>query len=373
MALVPGSLQVDIFVTNIPNDPKPMTPAGTDTERQKSSPQSGSKFHHSWTPTEYPPTLHTPQMSQSLTSMEDIYLCSETPVPAYIVSPEEKSRRSRSRISLGDYYNTLLMPNPYIGPSSGRYCDGGLKGKGYEYEMGHHQDDSTYDVLDYTHFNGDLDAEVIPAEESLNKRLKREGVSRRKKTRSLATGSLSRDSSVRSPTSGISTAEYTKSSPLSTLRGHRSGRRRGHSQSLTLDVSEETLTGKRARRTSIPLYLQQYELGLSQQDFSKSSDKRANRTSIRNSLVDVAAVQSMMPKTGKGARGEEMEIQFSEAELEDVLVMAEYAWPGHPMLDKLLQEEVEMAKGATVVACRCSPPFFVLFDSDLGLPTVYFS
>ena len=30
--------------------------------------------------------------------------------------------------------------------------------------------------------------------------------------------------------------------------------------------------------------------------------------------------------------------------------MTEYAWPGHPMLDKLLQGEVEMARGAIVVA-----------------------
>lgn len=71
----------------------------------------------------------------------------------------------------------------------------------------------------------------------------------------------------------------------------------------------------------------------------------------------------MMPKTGKGARGEEMEIQFSEEELEDVLAMMEYAWPGHPVLDKLLQEEVEMARGAIVVACG-----FFLSSYSLAIP-----
>jgi len=39
-------------------------------------------------------------------------------------------------------------------------------------------------------------------------------------------------------------------------------------------------------------------------------------------------------------------IWFSTKELEDVLVMAEYyAWAGRPMLDKLLQEGVDRAKG----------------------------
>ena len=357
MALVPGSLHIDIFVTNIPDVSTLMSPAGTVTEEQEPNSPSGSKLRQSWTPVEYPPTQHTPRVSQPLASMEDVSLCSEASVSTHTVPSEENLRRKRSRISVTDDYNTLLVPNPRIGPSSGRYEDGGLEGKGYKSEMGHSQEDSTYDVLDYTHFNGDLDAEVVPAEESLNKRLRLEGLFRRKKTRRLALG-------------------YTKPSPLSSLLGHGSRRGRGHSKPLTLNLSETTLTGKQARRASIPEYLQRYELGLSQQDPSKPTDKKAKRASLRDSLVDLSGVQSMMPKTGKGARGEEMEIQFSEEELEDVLAMAEYAWPGRPMLDKLLQEEVGVARGAIVVACECSPlssSFFIPRSSDLDPTLVRFS
>jgi len=133
------------------------------------------------------------------------------------------------------------------------------------------------------------------------------------------------------------------------------GHGRSHSQSLTLDVSDATLTGKQSRRVSAPGYLPQNELGQLDRPGSRAERmERSSMASLRGSVLDVSTVQSMMPKTGKGARGEEMEIQFREEELEDVLAMAEYAWPGRPMLDKLLREEVEVAKGPVVVAC-CGP------------------
>jgi len=353
MTLVPGFLQVDIFVTNIPIDPKPMPPAGTDPRHQKSTPRPGPKLQrHSWTPGKHPATLHAPQMSQPSTSMEDVPLGTEHPAPIHLVLLEEKGRRHMSQASPSDDYNTLLVHSPHPEPSGGAYGDGGLKGDSYDYEMGvgaggHYQEDSTYDVLDYTHFNGDLDAEVAPAEDLLSRRLRMEGATRRGKTRKLAMG-YQNDSwvdlgqLVESPTS----AEF---SPLSSLHGH--GTEQGDDYS-PLGSVEPALTRKQARRVSVPAYLQQYEFA--QRDPSKPRVRadRASISSIRESVSDVSAVQSMMPKTGKGARGEEMEIQFSGEELEDVLAMAEYAWPGRPMLDKLLQGEVDMAKGPIVVACE---------------------
>lgn len=366
MALVPGSLQIDIFVTNIPKDPIPMPPIRTELGQQ-SSLQSGSKPpRDSWATTKHPATLYSLRMSQSSTSMEDIPLDSTSSTLVHVVPLEERSRRDGFRVSVSDDhdYNTLLGSGPHTGLFRGR-CDGvGLRGKDYDYEVGlgsgRYQEDSAYDVLDYTHFNGDLDAEVVPAEESLSRRLRQEGAARRRKTRKTAMGYQSQDDSrvdfgqqVASPTGITNPEEHTKSSPLSILHDHGGGRGSGDSE-ITPDLSEATLTRKQAHRVSLPPYLHQYELGL--RDPSKPGDKIADRasvSSIRDSIGDVSAVQSMMPKTGKGARGEEMEIQFSEEELEDVLAMAEYAWPGHPMLDKLLQEEVEMARGAIVVACRC--------------------
>jgi len=363
MALVPRSLQIDIFVTNIPKDPIPI---GTELGQQPSL-QSGSKPpRDSWTPAKHLATFYSLRMSQPSTSMEDIPLDSTSSTLVHVVPHEERSRRDGFRVSASDDhdYNTLLTSGPRTGLFRGRYDGGGLKGKDYDYEVGlgsgHYQEDSAYDVLDYTHFNGDLDAEVVLAEESLSRRLRQEGAARRRETRKMAMGYQSQDDSrvdfgqqVASPTDITGPEEHAGSSPLSILHDH-GGWRGSDDSGMTPDLSETTLARKQARRVSLPPYLQQYELGL--RDPSKPRDKKADRSSlssIRDSIGDVSAVQSMMPKTGKGARGEEMEIQFSEEELEDVLAMAEYAWPGHPMLDKLLQEEVEMARGAIVVACGC--------------------
>jgi len=362
MTLVPGSLQIDIFVTNIPTDPKPMPSAGTDLERQTTPRPRLEPQRRSWTPGKHPATLHAPQMSQPSTSMEDVHLGTSDPAaPIHLAPVEEKSRRRVSQVSLSDDYNALLVYNPNPGSSGGSYGDGGLTGTSYEYEMGlgaggHYLEDSTYDVLDYTHFNGDLDMEVAPAEDLFSRRLRKEGAIRRRKTRRLAMGypneswvDLGQQPEVASPTSEIDGGF----SPLSSLHGHGDERGDDYSQFLTLGPGEPALTRKQARRVSIPAYLQQYEFD--QRDPSKPRDKKADRasvSSIRESVVDLPMVQSMMPKTGKGARGEEAEIQFSEEELEDVLAMAEYAWPGRPMLDKLLQEEVDKANGAIVVACE---------------------
>ena len=359
MALVPGSLQVDIFVTNIPKDPKPIPSAGINPEQQTTPRPRPKPQRHSWTPGKHPATLHAPQMSLPSTSMEDVPLGTSNPSPIYLAPVEEKGRRRVSQVSLSDDYNALLVYSPQPGSSGGSYGDGGLTGTSYEYEMGlgaggHYLEDSTYDVLDYTHFNGDLDMEVAPAEDLLSRRLRKEGAIRRRKTRRLAMG-YQNDSWVdlgQQVASPISETDASFS-PLSSLHGHGGEQGDDYSQFLALGPGEPALTRKQARRVSVPAYLQQYELG--QRDPSKPRDKKADRasvSSIRESVVDLPMVQSMMPKTGKGARGEEAEIQFREEELEDVLAMAEYAWPGRPMLDKLLQEEVDMAKGAIVVACE---------------------
>lgn len=374
MALVPGSLQIDIFVTNIPKDPKPMPPAGAGSEGQKPDSQHESKPQpHSWTPAKFLKKVHAPPMSHPSTSMEDVSLDSNPRAPIHLALPEEKGFRNRSQVSVNDDYNTLLVHSPCVGPSDGRYGDVGLKGKDHECEAGvgnggHRQEDSEYDVLDYTHFDGDLDAEVVPAEESLSRILKEEGTARRRITRRVTTGYRSRSNSpvdpvrqVTSPQVAVIPEEHTNSSPPSPLHGHGTGEGDGYLQSSHLDFGEPTTTEKQTPRTSLPQYLQQYELKL--RDPIPPRGKRADRASensIRDPIVDLSAVQSMMPKTGKGARGEEMEIHFSEEELEDILAMTEYTWPGRPSLDKLLREEVEVARGPIVVACGCFLPSFIV-------------
>lgn len=354
MALVPGSLQVDIFVTNIPKDTKPMT-------SDKSAPPPGDK----------PPRLSWTPVKNPLSSMEDVSVESDSHVPIYLVPSEERNRRDAS--SIDDDHNSLLMPNPHDGGPE-RYGDGGLKGRDYDYEMGlgasgsQFREDTSYDVLDDTHFNGDLDAEVNPAEESFSRRLRQEGAARRRLTRKRTTG-LDQEKlwADLGEQVGSPTVIGTPNEPPVPIHGYESGER-GHSQTLPVDATEGH---KEGRRSSVPPYFQQHgETG--KRSPNGPRDKRMDRMSmssmnsahsIRDQIMDVAAVQAMLPKTSKGARGEECALEFHDEELDDLLAMTEYAWPGRPMLDKLLREEVEMAKGAIAVACefRLTPLFLLTF------------
>lgn len=339
MALVPGnSLQIDIFVTNVPKDTKPKTSPGSDSKPPRLS----------WAPPNRPGGLDA-----AASSMEDVSIDGHSRIGIQVVSPEEKSRRPPSIMSFDDDRNSLLMPNPYDGSVGGRYGDGGLKGKDHDYELGlgggHHQEDTMYDVLDYTHFNGDLDAAPVPAEESFSRRLRQEGAIRRKMTRKMTLGKMDQEAlwadvgqQVGSPTV-VGTPHTPLPSPYSEL-GHGKSEH-GHSSTLPPDGGGDHHPAKDTRRLSVPT------------STSKSRDKRLDRmsmSSIRDSVMDLSTVQELLPKTGKGARDEEVALEFNDDELEDMLAMTEYAWPGRPKLDKLLAEEVGIAKGALVVAC-CGP------------------
>ena len=345
MDLVPDpALQVDIFVTRAPKDTKP----------KSSDDGSGGK----------PPRLSSAPGNNNASSMEDVSLNPQSRIPIQVVPPESDNRLSMATSTFSDDHNSLLMPNPYDNPDA-RYGDGGLKGQDYDYEMGlgppgQFQEDRNYDVLDYTHFNGDLDAEIIPAEESFSSRLRQEGAMRRKMTRKLARVDQEKlwadlGQEVSSPTVvGPPSSEYPST-------GH--GQEPHHAQTLP-GGGDNGHMGQQTRRSSAP---SKYgELG--QRGSGGSRERRADRTSmisIRDKISDVSTVQAMLPKTGEGARGEEVALQFDDDELEDLLAMTEFAWPGRPMLDKLLKEEVDRAKGPLVIACACSPSSpFLLPSSD---------
>lgn len=296
--------------------------------------------------------------------MEDVSLGDQSRLQN--VPPSE----SRQEPSVDDH-NSLLMPNPHDGMSGARYGDGGLRGRDDDYELGlgggHQRENTAYDVLDDTHFNGDLDEDVIPAEESFNRRLRQEGALRRKMTRKMTMGHHQEQESlwadlgqqVGSPTLILTPGPGDFPSPPSSMHGH-GGSENGHSQTLPPDAGEHM--GNEPRRSSVPPYSQQNNEP-ARRDPTDPRVKRLQRSSmsslnsIRDKIMDVSTVQAMLPKTGKGARGEEVALQFTDEEVEDMLTMTEFAWPGRPKLDKLLKEEVERAKGPLVVACE----FYLLF------------
>ena len=288
--------------------------------------------------------------------------------PSHTPPLEEKSRWARTRGPINDDHNSLLIPDPHIGLSGEQYGDGGLRGDDHDYEMGVGSSDRHH-VLDYTHFDGDLDTEV-PGEESLSRILKQQGTARRKKTRKATMGYVSRSNSTPSMESWVTTQELVASpvgdtNPLPLPLPHDFGADEGRGPTMVSSTNsfEEIPTETIARHISFASHLQPGELGL--RNPSMPRDETGDRASIRGSIMDVSAVQSLMPKIGTGARGEEIKLRFSDEEMEDVLAMTEYAWPGRPMLDKLLQDEVEAARGAVVVACEHLASFSPLFRNNI--------
>ena len=60
--------------------------------------------------------------------------------------------------------------------------------------------------------------------------------------------------------------------------------------------------------------------------------------------------------------GEDVVFDVDDDEIEDVNVVSENARPGKPRLDRILDDEVQRAKGAIAVACQFKPPSFFLFS-----------
>ena len=302
-----SALQVDIFVTSrVHKAPKP--PPGT----------GGSKPPQlSWTPAKHPVTSNPTGDS----NMPDIPLDSNSRVPIHLAPPSEGSHR---RVSIDDHNFT-----PYDGVSGGQHDDGGLQPKDPDHEMGLGQQDTTHDVLDDGEFDG-KDEEVIPGLESFNMRLRQEGVLRRRIARKTTAGRQGQGDlgqRIESPGPGE------LPSPPHSPHDHE-------------DISRPD-----------------DELG--ERDPTDSISERAS-TSSSNSvglMRDVAEVQATLPKTGRGARGEDVVLQFTDEEMEDMLVVAEFTQAGRPKLklDLFLKEEIERAEGAIIVACECQRSFrFVL-------------
>lgn len=315
MALIPGdALHVDIFVTRDPGGSAPKPAAGA----------GGSKVPRiSWMPGKSPIAWNPTGAS----SMEDVSLDSSR-LPIQPVPPSDM-----------DDTNSLLMPNPY-GGMSGRYADGGLKGKDYDYEMAAGGQEESYDELDDTHFNGDVDGEINPEEDSFNRQLRQQGALRRKMTRKMTMGHSEQEGlwvdigqPVGSPT--MASAPDFPSPPASSD---------DHDHSDT-----ETLAPKRSTGPTDPRIKK-----LQQRPSMSSMKSTSSMGSIRDRIMDVAAVQASLPKVGEGARGEIAALQFTDEEVEDMLNMTEYAWPGRPMWKKLIAEEADRAKGPMIVAC-CGP------------------
>jgi hypothetical protein len=64
------------------------------------------------------------------------------------------------------------------------------------------------------------------------------------------------------------------------------------------------------------------------------------------------SIRELMPRSGKGKHGEEVTLEPDEQEMADIDVVSEKTRPGKPLIDKILAEEVESAKGSVVVACE---------------------
>lgn len=330
MALVtPPVLQVNIFVTNV-------------------LPSPVSNMLNS--------RVYMPQPHKHLQQREtDESNGGDDLTPPVVPFSPDVSTRSNSPVSDDEEYDGLIDLSYYTGENS---PDAGDEGRGRGHE------------LDLTNFDGDDDTE-LPGEAQLSHRLKKEGITRRAKTRrltmALGLGGKRRKDSVDSDVDerrlSVQKGQNRFSGPsamklVSPLQDRVYNPRLSASR-LEIDTNCARLSSP---RVSSPLSPEGSNSGISPVDresrrFSGPVSRSACASptpSFFDGKSDAHSVAALMPQTGVGADGEEVKLDFDERELHDVAIVAEYARPGRPKLDRLLADEVERAKGSIIVAC-CGP------------------
>ena len=76
---------------------------------------------------------------------------------------------------------------------------------------------------------------------------------------------------------------------------------------------------------------------------------------FRSETLSLAGSSSRRSLVAKGARtgrrDEDVFLDVTKEDQEDLDAIAELARPGYPLLDKIMEEEVQRSEGRTMVAC----------------------
>ncbi|KAI0322223.1 hypothetical protein OF83DRAFT_1049810 [Amylostereum chailletii] len=203
-------------------------------------------------------------------------------------------------------------------------------------------------ALDFTNFDGDDDAR-LPGEASINQTIKNEGRSRRAFARQ----------------SRLSIAQLPPSDRLSVPPTYPP--RRSVLSTPRLTEIEEVDLASPAAQMRTPLVVDTVHRSSVVRPTSSiysSSSPIEEVGSRRSSVVGGSgpwtplsranSLRSLLPRTGRGARGQLIQLELEERELDDMAVIAEFTRPGRPKLDLIMEEEMKSAAGPLVVAC-CGP------------------
>lgn len=260
----------------------------------------------------------------------------------------------------------------YIVDLSYYASDIAAEGKG---ELGHDEH-----VLDLTNFEDDDDT-ALPGEYELNAAVKQEGTVRRsfwrRKTRALVSGPRTsgekRSASIPRTSIERPTVRLVKERPqsramqsLSNNPGHSPVRSRVYSPAggLTppkssvplLSVPEDEATTRfvfpplptpSSTSSSIPT--------LSRTPSPPQVSDRPSIASLRpESTISVwSDVNSLSALVSEAAAQDQIRLELTEEEMADISVVAERARAGRPVFNRILEDEVERAKGSVIVGCRC--------------------
>ncbi|KZT67745.1 hypothetical protein DAEQUDRAFT_728741 [Daedalea quercina L-15889] len=236
-------------------------------------------------------------------------------------------------------------------------------------ELGHEEH-----VLDLTNFEGDDDT-AMPGESQFNQSVKREGKLRRAASQRAANlkskkkqrrdsrndyypPAQAQGSSVRLVGRNLSDDMSTTSlqqqrpdallplptdvDPSTSARSPTPARPFSPTSPLSMQSPHSTLVPNSSTSTL---------LGLS--DSPNPNPKRSSEMSGWSEAGSLAALITEVD-VPKSKSGEHIKLELDEQEIQDVGFVAEHARPGKPKLDRILADEVQLAKGAIAVGC-CGP------------------
>ena len=304
----PDSLQLDLFVTNF----SPSVPLGYNDD--------GSSTIHG--------ELDPPSSTDS--------------------PPESKSEGhgvSESIDGEDDLMDEQIPDDDYVDLSyyTGEYNETG--------ELGHEEH-----RLDLTNFDGEND-ERLPGESSLNRTLKKEGTIRRALTRKTRVHRKGRFSMEGRPVSeaGRRTDSPTFGAETSSLLDPPL-----HTPRIPLGPREVTSARRQLSRkpSSLSLLPSVPQTDLDEWDTSGTRDQFRDgsldwdQKTVSSGHSKAPSLQPLIREAPKG-----VELELEGQELRDVSVIAEFARPGRPKIDSILQDEARRTSGRIVVACESLAPF----------------
>lgn len=213
-------------------------------------------------------------------------------------------------------------------------------------------------ILELTNFDGDNDT-ALPGENNLSRKVKKEGNHRRAQSRRVGTALAAKKELeertvwltnpgglggiVNRPPATPAISRQSMDRPVPFPIYASSDNKWPEISVDTTYVSPQSPT--RSRRQSI----------YPESTFSCGGHTPVDRKVAASSLYSTTtwgSSRALLSSSAPDGSLDLIELDISEEEAQDINVVAEYARPGKPKLDRILADEVEQSKGSVVVACK---------------------